>query len=569
MAITSSIIKRWVNKPFSAQAADALQQQLKIHPVFCQLLVMRGITTFEDAKTFFRPSLEHLHDPFLMKDMDKAIERIDKAIAQREKILVYGDYDVDGTTSVALVYSFFKNHYPWIDYYLPNRYTEGYGISTQGIDFAKQHGFSLIIALDCGIKSMDKVDYAKSLGIDFIICDHHLPDEQIPKAVAVLDPKRPDCKYPYKELSGCGIGFKLIQAWGKFHLITMEELRHYLDLVAVSIASDIVPITGENRVMAFFGLSVMNNTPRPGLKALIDVSGVTRELTISDIVFVIGPRINAAGRMDDAKDAVKLLVSEHAEHAFNNAEVLNAKNKERRGHDTSITEEALEMLRNNPEEEHKKTTVLFKSTWHKGVIGIVASRLIEHYYRPTIILTESQGVIAGSARSVPGFDIYSAIQQCTDLLDQFGGHMFAAGLTMKPENVDAFIKKFETIVANSIDENLLIPEITIDAELELEDVNENFFKILKQFSPFGPANMKPVFATRNVIDKGARIVGDGHVKFKFASKNSRNTFISGIGFGMSNKFDHIADNVFDICYTLEENEWRGTKSIELLVKEVK
>ena len=552
----------------SLDAAN-LQQQLKIQPVFCQLLVQRGIKTFEEAKTFFRPSLEHLHDPFLMKDMDRAVERIDKAIAQKEKILVYGDYDVDGTTSVALVYSFFKNHYKWIDYYIPNRYTEGYGISTQGIDYAKEHGYTLIIALDCGIKSVDKVDYAKKLGVDFIICDHHLPDEQIPKAIAVLDPKRPDCKYPYKELSGCGIGFKLIQAWSKLHVITMEELRHYLDLVVVSIASDIVPITGENRVMAHFGLQIINHNPRPGLQALINLSGVKRDLNISDIVFVIGPRINAAGRMDDAKEAVKLLVSEHADHAFDNAEELNKKNFERREHDKGITEEALEMLRSNEEEISKKTTVLFRPHWHKGVIGIVASRLIEQYYRPTIILTESQGVISGSARSVPGFDIYSAIQKCSDLLDQFGGHMFAAGLTMKPENVDAFKAKFEKVVSESIDETLLVPEISIDAELELEDITENFYNILKQFAPFGPANMKPVFVTRNVIDKGARIVGDDHIKFKFGLKNKKEAFISGIGFGMASKFDHIEDNVFDVCYTVEENEWRGNKSIELLVKEVK
>lgn len=561
--------KRWVIKDFDKQMASHLQEQLKIHPVLCQLLTQRGVTTFDEARNFFRPQLSHLHDPFQMKDMDKAVERIRTAMTNKEKVLIYGDYDVDGTTSVALVYSFLRKYYLEIGYYLPNRYTEGYGISSQGIDWAKENGYSLIIALDCGIKSIDKIDYANKLDIDFIICDHHLPGDTLPDAVAVLDPKRSDCNYPYKELSGCGIGFKLMEAYAKTHDIPDEELIPLLDLVAVSIASDIVPITGENRVLAHFGLHQINTKPRPGLKALIESSGMKRSLSITDIVFVIGPRINAAGRIDDASNAVRLLISENTQHATDNAEILNQKNTERREFDSTITTEALEILRSDPLQQNKKTTVLFQPHWHKGVIGIVASRMLDEFYRPTIILTESNGVVAGSARSVAGYDIYEAIQGCSDLLEQFGGHKFAAGLTMKKENVKAFSEKFERIVSDSIEESMLIPEIAIDAAIELTDLTSSFYNVLRQFAPFGPENMKPVFVTRRVIDTGySKIVREDHLRFSVKKKNSN--LFTGIGFGMKEFFPLMENGKeFDLVYSPEENEWNGNKRIELSVKDVK
>lgn len=561
--------KRWVIKEFDNSITVQLQEQLKVHPVVCRLLAQRNVTTFDEAKDFFRPQLSHLHNPFLMKDMDKAIERIRQAMANKEKILIYGDYDVDGTTSVALVYSFLRKYYLEMDYYLPNRYTEGYGISLQGINWAKENGFSLIIALDCGIKAIDKIKYATDIGIDFIICDHHLPGEQIPSACAVLDPKRPDCSYPYKELSGCGIGFKLLEAYSQQHGIQGEDLFPFLDLVAVSIASDIVPITGENRILAYFGLQQLNTQPQEGLKALIESSGLKRSLSISDVVFVIGPRINAAGRIDDARNAVRLLISESSQHATINVEILNKKNSERREFDSSITTEALEILHNDPLQQNKKTTVLFQPHWHKGVIGIVASRILDEFYRPTIILTESNGIVAGSARSVAGYNIYEAIQCCSDLLEQFGGHQFAAGLTMKKENVTAFIEKFETVVSDSIEERLLIPEIPIDSEIELADINSSFYNIIRQLAPFGPQNMKPVFVTRNVKDSGySRIVKEEHVRFSI-KKNNGNA-VTGIGFGMKDFFPLIQSGKdFDIVYSLEENEWNGIKRIELSVRDVK
>jgi len=559
--------KRWVNRTADEDTATALQQRLNIHPVLCRLLVQRGVGCYESAHDFFRPSLDKLHDPFLMKNMAKAIDRISQAMATKEKILIYGDYDVDGTTSVALVYSFLSKYYIDIDYYIPDRYKEGYGISRQGIDWAKEKGFSLIIALDCGIKSVDLVQYATDIGVDFIICDHHLPAEIVPAAAAVLDPKQPDCPYPYKDLSGCGIGYKLLQAYCRRHNLPEDELRCNLDLVAISIASDIVPILGENRILAYYGLKQINEQPREGIKAILDLASVKKELTVTDIVFLIGPRINAAGRIDDAKNAVKLLLSDTQALAVTNAEVLNQKNTERRRFDTDITKEAMEMVAGDPVYKTRKTTVLFKNTWHKGVIGIVASRLLDVYYRPTIVLTESNGMAAGSARSVSGFDIYSAIQECGDLLEQFGGHMYAAGLTMKLENVPLFIEKFEEVVCRQIQENMLTPEIVIDAEIKLSDITPGFFKILKQFAPFGPGNMKPVFLTRELTDSGGtRVVGNDHLRISL--RNGSGT-VHGIGFGLGEFEPLVKNETIDMCYCLEESEWNGERKLDLVVKDIK
>lgn len=559
--------KRWVVKEIDTALARTLQDELKLNPVLARLLVQRNIRTFEEARIFFRPSLDHLHDPFLMKDMDKAVDRINAAMMHNEKIVIYGDYDVDGTTSVALMYSFLKKHYPNIDYYIPDRYKEGYGISQAGIDWAKQQQCSLIIALDCGIKSIDKIAYATSIGIDFIICDHHLPGDEIPAAVAVLDPKRTDCTYPYKELSGCGIGFKLLQAYCNSHQISFDELTPYLDLVVVSIASDIVPITGENRTLAYFGLKQLNESPRQGLKALLDTAVSRKEISVSDIVFIIGPRINAAGRIDDAKNAVRLLLSETQFTAGSNAELLNQKNTERRQFDMDITKEALAILQDDIYDQ-RKSTVIYREHWHKGVIGIVASRLTEVHYKPTIVLTQSNGVAAGSARSIAGFDIYSAIKECGDLLEQFGGHMYAAGLTLKLENVDKFIKRFEEVVSATIDENLLTPEIVVDDEIQLKDITPSFYNILKQFAPFGPGNMKPVFVTRNLTDTGySRVVGNDHLKISLKDKDNYSG--NGIAFGMAHFEELVRDEPVDIVYTIEENEWRNVVRIDLMIKDIK
>lgn len=559
--------KRWVILQTDQEVSAQLQQSLHIHQALSDLLVQRGISTYEEARKFFRPSLEHLHDPFLMKDMDKAVERILRALRNHEKILIYGDYDVDGTTAVALVYSFFRELGADVDYYVPNRYHEGYGISLKGIDFARENGFKLVIALDCGIKAIDKMEYAAQHNIDFIICDHHLPDEQLPKAVAVLDPKRKDCQYPYKELSGCGIGFKLISAVARKKHLGYESVNKYLDFVVVSIAADIVPITGENRALAYFGLQRLNKEPSEGLRALIELNQLRKPLTITDLVFIIGPRINAAGRMDDARHAVRLLIS-GIDQATSHAEVLNKHNLERKGFDSSITQEAIAMLDSDPGQNGRKTTVIFKSDWHKGVIGIVASRLIDVWYRPTIVCTESNGIVAGSARSVPGFDIYEAIYACRDLLEQFGGHMFAAGITMKRDNLDAFRERFEEVVASTIDERLLIPEIEINSVLEPEDITPKFYNILRQFGPFGPGNMKPLFVTRGVSDSGwSKVVGTDHLKF-YLKKNGAS--LQGVGFGMGAHLERIrSPEPFDICYSLEENEWNGRRRIEMLVKDIK
>lgn len=562
--------KRWTIKyPDNEEEVKQLAAGLGIDTVLSTLLLHRGVHTFDEAKYFFRPLIEHLHDPFLMADMEKAIDRIDRAIAQNEKILIYGDYDVDGTTSVALVYSFFSKRYNNLEYYIPDRYMEGYGISTKGIDYAAQNGFSLIIALDCGIKSVDKVAYANTLGVDFIICDHHLPSDELPAAVALLDPKRPQCQYPYKELSGCGIGFKLIQAYAQAHDIPFDDITCYLDLVTISIACDIVHITGENRVLAHYGLQQINNNPCIGVKALMSVAGKTVPYSISDVVFLIGPRINAAGRIDDAKHAVELLISCHEDDATAKGILINIKNQERKEHDLNITGDALDMIDNDEILIGRKSTVVYNEGWHKGVIGIVASRLTEKYYRPTIVLTRSNGHVAGSARSVRGFDLYEALCGCSDLLIQFGGHKYAAGLTMEPENVEAFSTRFEEVVSTTIPPELLIPEILIDAELELNQIDPKFFRILQQFAPFGPENMSPVFLTKDVYVRGqATLVGGQHIKMTIDQPGS--PIFDCIAFGQAEHLDNINKGLpFDVCYSIEENVWRDKRSIQLNIKGIR
>lgn len=558
-----------LNDAADENLVNHLSAALNIGPVLAKLLVNRDITSFDEAKYFFRPSHLHLHDPFLMQDMEKAIDRIEQAIASGEKILVYGDYDVDGTTAVALVYSFFKKHHQNIEYYIPDRYKEGYGISTQGIDYAAENGFGLIIALDCGIKSVDKIAYANTLGVDFIICDHHLPGEELPAAVAVLDPKRADCEYPFKELSGCGIGLKLVQAYAEKHDLPFEEVSTYFDLVAISIACDIVHIKGENRVLAHLGLEKINSNPCIGVKMLMEVSGRTKEYTISDIVFLLGPRINAAGRIDDAKHAVELLIACHEDAAKEKGDLINIKNTERKGHDQQITDEALSMIDNDAILIGRKSTVVFNENWHKGVIGIVASRLTEKYYRPTVVLTRSNGHVAGSARSVLGYDLYEALCGCSDLLIQFGGHKYAAGLTMAPENVPAFIDRFEEVVGATITAEQLIQQVSIDAEIELKDIDSKFFRILNQFAPFGPENMAPVFLSKNVYVSGnAGLVGSNHVKMFIMQPGSAS--FSSIAFNQAGLLPLLKPNTpFDVCYTIEENIWREQRSIQLNIKGIR
>ncbi|TAL62762.1 MAG: single-stranded-DNA-specific exonuclease RecJ [Bacteroidetes bacterium] len=738
--------KRWkIKESAPAEVIDRLVKEVKVSPVIANLLWDRGVNTYDEAKLFFRPQLAHLHDPFLMKDMDKAVARIEKAIKNKEKILIYGDYDVDGTTSVALVYSFFRQQTPsnspkggesegrrttpnyhtsdkqmwkllhkkavemrdnptpaenvmWqllrkhgvdfhfrrqhlidrfivdfvclekslvvevdgdvhdyqkqedkdrtnflnserftvirfrneevigntddvvkqisdklqslpsrnalhaqplsplgrdgvgselIDFYIPDRYKEGYGISTAGIDFAAENNFSLIIALDCGIKSIDKVEYANKKNIDLILCDHHLPGEKIPDAVAVLDPKRKDCPYPYKELSGCGIGFKLVQAFSQKNNIPLEKLEQYLDLCAISIAADIVPITGENRILAFYGLKQINTSPRPGIRAMMEMTKMKKELTITDIVFVIGPRINAAGRMESGKKAVEMLISSTSEHAIETGNYLDKNNSDRRDLDIFTTQQALAMIAESSILQLRKTTVLFDPNWHKGVIGIVASRLTETYYRPTILLTQSNGVVSGSARSVKDFDVYEAISACSDLLEQFGGHKYAAGLTLKPENVKAFQEKFEQVVSATIADEMLIPEIEIDAEINFSDITPGFYNILKQFGPFGPGNMNPIFMTKKVSEKGyTSIVGKNHLKMELKQTSPRLTptlskgeggnpkergvSFPAIAFGMDEHYEYVAKkNSFTVCYHINEQEWEGKSYLQLQVKDLK
>lgn len=553
-----------------AATVKKLSDALQVDPLIAKLLLQRRVSDFDAAKNFFRPQLSDLHDPFLMKDMDKAVERIGRAVKNGENILVYGDYDVDGTSAVALVFSFLSSFYANVHFYIPDRYAEGYGISFAGIDFASENDFSLIIALDCGIKANEKIEYAKNKKIDFIICDHHLPGEKIPGAAAILDPKQPGCQYPYKELSGCGIGFKLVQAYAQKNGIAPEELEQFLDLVVISIASDIVPITGENRILAYYGLRQINTSPRQGIKTLLAVNNVKKRLDIGDLVFIIGPRINAAGRIDKGSKSVELLISANEEIARQASEEINRHNTDRRDLDSSITSHALEMISQSEELRKKKTTVVFHREWHKGVVGIVASRLIEKYYRPTIVLTESNGFVTGSARSVKDFDVYEAISACSELLEQFGGHKFAAGLTLKKDKLKHFTAEFERVVSETITDEMLIPQVEIDAEIAFPDITAKFYNVLKQFSPFGPGNMAPVFVTRNVTDKGwAKIVGTNHLKMDvFQGKDPRNSF-SCIGFGLGNKYNIVASKKpFDIVYTIEENEFNGKIHLQLNVKDI-
>ena len=563
--------KRWAIASCHNQAASQkLRAELGVDAVLADLLVNRDITDFEEARSFFRPDLSALHDPFLMRDMDKAIARIERAIGNNEKVLVYGDYDVDGTTAVAVVYSFFRQFHSRLEYYLPDRYAEGYGISTQGIDYAAEHGFSLIIALDCGIKSLDKIAYARERNIDFIIGDHHLPGDHLPDAVAVLDPKREDCPYPYKELSGCGIGFKIIQAFILKNNMDINLCYQYLDLVAVSIASDIVPITGENRVLTHYGLHKLNTNPCCGLQSLIDLSThKSSHFTVNDVVFQIGPRINAAGRIDHAKDAVKLLISKSMQEAVVYSSSIDAQNSQRKDFDLRITEEALAIIDGDDELKKRKTTVVFKPDWHKGVIGIVASRLTEKYYRPTVVLTQTNGHVAGSARSVVGFDLYEALNECSDLLDQFGGHKYAAGLTMKPENIASFQRRFEEVVSASIEPRMLQKEVYIEAVLRLPAINAKFFRILKQFEPFGPQNEAPLFLSKKVYVCGAAmLVGGNHLKMTVMQEGTAS--FDCIGFGLGDYVDRInSGGTFDICYTIEENVWRDKRSLQLNLKDIR
>jgi single-stranded-DNA-specific exonuclease len=562
--------KRWVLKHQGCpEAIGSLANELKINPILIKLLVQRGITSYNEARNFFRPSLDHLHDPFLMKDMDKAVARIEEAIRQREHILVYGDYDVDGTTAVALVYSFLKTLHGNIGYYIPDRYKEGYGISVQGIDWAKENGYTLIIALDCGIKSLDKVEYANSVGVDFIICDHHRPGSELPAAVAVLDPKRNDCDYPYKELSGAGIGFKLIQAISQQNTMPFTQLEQYLDLVAISIAADIVPITGENRILAYFGLLRVNSHPRPGVKAILELSGFKKELTISDVVFTIAPRINAAGRIHHGNKAVELLISRNEDLASFLGDDINENNITRKGLDQQITEHALKIVEEDAGFSARRSTVVYSPDWHKGVIGIVASRLTEKYYRPTIVLTKSNDHVSGSARSIKDFDIYNALEGCADLLDQFGGHMYAAGLTMKEENVELFRQRFEEVVASHITEEMLTREVEVDCMLNLADITPGFYKILKQFAPFGPGNMSPLFRTDGVRDNGkGKIVGNNHLKLSVMQDNRQGAF-DGIGFQLGHHHPMIEEGAFDIVYHIEENNFNGRTTLQLNIKDLK
>ncbi|HPE87218.1 MAG: single-stranded-DNA-specific exonuclease RecJ [Bacteroidales bacterium] len=587
------MLKRWVVKEYGeTEAVTKLSRELGIDSVLANLLVQRGITDFNGAKRFFRPELSHLHNPFLMKDMDKAIDRIHRALETKEKILVYGDYDVDGTTAVALVYSFLKDLDANIDFYIPDRYAEGYGVSYMGIDYACVHNYSLVIALDCGIKAIEKISYARSFGIDFIIGDHHRPGDTLPDAVAVLDAKRADCAYPYKELSGCGVGFKLIQAYCQQYNMPFERLHPYLDLVVVSIAADIVPITGENRILAYFGLKKINSNPRPGLEAILQVSNVlrrkppdinddrgvfTRELTISDLVFVVGPRINAAGRLESGRNSVELLISTSYEEAKVLASAINDINNERRHLDNQATTEALEMILADPTYASKKTTVVYNPEWHKGVVGIVASRLTDNYYRPTVVLTKSNGLITGSARSVKNFDVYDAIDACSDLLEHFGGHTYAAGLSMKEENLEAFTKKFERIVDESIDMSMLVPEIEVDMEIRLSTINTRFYRILKQFAPFGPGNMSPVFLTNGLVDTGVvRLVGKNedplrnHLKLTVIHPDESSYPQPAIAFQQGEYYSKIAEGqLFSIVYHVEQNEWNGTTTLQLNIKDIK
>jgi single-stranded-DNA-specific exonuclease len=567
--------KNWIIK----EQADiievkSLSKELNVKDYLANLLIQRGIKTREQAEAFFNPELSQLHDPFLMKDMDVAVERIESAIRRGEKILIYGDYDVDGTTSVALIYTFLRKIYNKLDFYIPDRDKEGYGISFAGIDYARENGISLIIALDCGIKAIDKVKYANDHGISFIICDHHNPGDKIPSAFALLDPKRPGCSYPFNELSGCGVGFKLIQAFSIRNKIPFEELMPYLDLVAVSIASDIVPLVGENRVLAYYGMKQLNENPRTGLKTIIELAGISeREITIEDIVFKIGPRINAAGRIESGKSAVNLLISAEAKEARIIGNKVEEYNSTRRNIDSNITKEALAMIEQEPRLKNSKSTVLFNPNWHKGVVGIVASRLIDTYYRPTVVLTESKGFATGSARSVFGYDLYQAVDACSDLLENFGGHKYAAGLTMKLENVPKFIKKFEQYVSETISAEQHKPVIEIDTEINLSDITPEFYSVLKKFEPFGPENMAPIFLTEDVSDDGSgKPVGTNgdHLKLNLIQEADPYTPLPSIAFQQGSNYSRLQNGKsFDICYSIEENEFMKKVNLQLNIKDIK
>ena len=561
---------RWnlKSKP-EKEKVQALQNALQVDEIIATLLVQRGIETFEQAKTFFRPTLEDLHNPYLMKDMDKAVSRIEKAIANNENILVFGDYDVDGTTAVSLVSSYLRSFYPNVATYIPDRYNEGYGISYLGIDYAEDNDMSLIIALDCGIKSINHVNYAKAKNIDFIICDHHRPGDILPEAIAVLDPKREDCSYPYDELCGCGVGFKLIQALAVNRNQTIEDLLPYLDLVATAIAADIVPITGENRVLAKFGMEVINTNPRPGIKALIQ-NVKKKVLTITDVVFIVAPRINAAGRVKHGNEAVALLTEYNLEQAEQFASEIEQHNSDRKELDKQITKEALLQIEEN-NEQNRFSTVVCQENWHKGVIGIVASRLVEKYYRPTIVFTKSGDKLAASARSVKDFDVYNALEACAEHLEQFGGHMYAAGMTLKEENYEKFKAAFENEVKKTIHPDLLIPEISVDLEMNFSDLDEKFIRILKQFEPFGPENMTPVFLSKNIIDSGyAKTLGNDTEHLKAFVKQNNSPNFNAIGFGLGDKINLVKNrNPFEAVYVLEENEWNGTVSLQLQLRDVR
>lgn len=548
---------------------DDLHQALQIHPVLCRLLVLRGIDDYEAARRFFRPELGMLHDPFLMKGMDKAVARITEAVEWHERILVYGDYDVDGTTAVAVMYSFLRQREGTnVSYYIPHRYREGYGISKQGVDFAIDNGYTLMITLDCGIKSVDLIAYAQSKGVDVIVCDHHTPGAQIPPAYAILNPKQEDCLYPYKELSGCGIGFKLISALATAWKLDNSTVYQYLDLVATSIAADIVPVDGENRLLAYFGLSNANDNPSLSIKTLKDISGLSKRICLSDLVFAIGPKINAAGRMDDARKAVDMFIEQDPGKIYALAGELISDNDERKEVDKAITEEAMGILEGDPLLPRKVSTVLYRENWHKGVVGIVASRLLDYCYRPTIILTGSSGKISGSARSVQGFNVYEALCECADLLENFGGHFYAAGVTLKDGKYGEFVQRFEEVVSRRIDRRLLTPEIAIDADILLEDIKPAFYNILKQFAPFGPTNMRPVFRVRHVWDyqNGTRIVKDQHIRFSV--HNRRGIIMEGIGFRLADKFSYTQAGPFDIVFTLDENEFNGNTALQMRVIDI-
>lgn len=566
--------KNWVIKEAGDNVVvKQLMNSLDVPHSLATLMVQRGITSFEEARSFFRPSLDNLHDPFLMKDMNIAVDRISSAIYKNEKILIYGDYDVDGTTSVALLYSFLRNIYPNIDFYIPDRYKEGYGISSRGIDYAHANNCKLMITIDCGIKAVEKIKYASSLGLDVIICDHHFPGDTVPDATAVLDPKQPGCNYPYKDLSGCGVGFKLIQAYSRVNGIAFEELVQYLDLVAISIASDIVPLTGENRILAHFGLLQLNENPRMGIAKIIKDSEIRKRISIEDIIFKIGPRINAAGRMESGNKAVELMISEDGLLAEEMSREIGNCNRDRRSVDRNITTEALRMISADPRHLNARTTVLYSPGWHKGVIGIVASRLIETHYRPTVILTESNGFATGSARSVTGYDLYQAIEACSDLLESFGGHMYAAGLTMKKDNIALFAERFEEVVAKTIAEDQMVPQIVIDMELSFGDITEKFHRILEQFQPFGPDNLAPIFMTKNVYDTGmGRVVGQSaeHLKLDLCSEATGTSSIPAIAFGQGNMLPLIKEgHPVDVCYSVEMNEFKGLRNLQLNIRDIR